>query len=167
MNKIIIFVIAAIIIIGGIYFVFGKNKASMVNNVAETNATNSASQVVGAKTKVECSYVEKGMESEYKAGDASILPSDVAAVGAGETLCGSIASLNTVYYLTDKSDQEIVDLYKSKLTASGCTFILSATPIPGQEVFSTSNSYQCSGGKVYVSTGFKVNTLSVTFSATR
>jgi hypothetical protein len=104
------------------------------------------------------------MESEYKANDDSLLPADVAAVGSGETLCGSIASLGSVYYLTNKSDQEIVDLYKSKLTSAGCSFILSATPAPGAESFSTSYSYLCGGGKVYVGTGYKINTLFVTYA---
>jgi len=167
MNKIIIFVIAGIIIVGGIYFVFVKGKSPAMNSAAIMNTSSSSGQATGGKSKETCGYFQTGMESEYKANDDSILPADVAAVGSGETLCGSIASLNTVYYLTNKSDQEVVDLYKSKLTAAGCTFILSNTPVPGQETYSTSNSFQCSGGKVYVSTGFKLNTLSVTFSATR
>jgi hypothetical protein len=161
MKKIIVFVVAGIIIIGGVYFAFGKNKNTAVGTV------NPSGQVATSKLPETCDYFQKGMESEYKAKDDSILPADVAAVGSGETLCGSIASLNTVYYLTSKSDQEITDLYKSKLSSAGCTFILSATPVPGQEVYSISDSFQCSGGKVYISTGYKMDTLSVTFSATR
>jgi hypothetical protein len=163
MNKIIVFIIAGIIVVGGVYYAVGRGKST---TGGIPNSTSTSNQTA-AKTKETCSYFQKGMESEYKANDSSILPADVAVVGSGETLCGSIASLNTVYYLTDKSDKDINDLYKSKLTAAGCTFILSATPVAGQETFSTSNSYQCSGGKVYTSTGFKVNTFSVTFSATR
>jgi hypothetical protein len=162
MNKIIVFLIVIALIGGGVYY-------AVTRSLKTSNSTSPATsnQVSGSKLKTTCDNFKIGFETEFKAGDASILPTDVAAVGSGETLCGSIASLGSVYYLTDKSDQAIVDLYKSKLTAAGCTFILSATPAPGATSFSTSYSYQCGGGKVYVGTGYKVNSLFVTYTPTR
>lgn len=159
MKKIIAFIILAVILAGGIYYVLNRN-----SKVQKTASPNNSKQVAGSKLKVTCDNFKIGMESEYKANDDSLLPVEIATVGSGETLCGSIASLGSVYYLTDKSDKEIVDLYKNKLTSAGCTFILSATPAPGAESFSTSYSYQCGGGKVYVGTGFKINTLFVTYT---
>lgn len=173
MNKILVFLVIVVVVVGGIYYMISKNKGSgMMNPQVATSASvgangNAGNTAANGKMKSTCDSFKTGMESEYKAGDDSILPAEVAAVGKSETLCGSIASLNTVYYLTDKTDQQIIDLYRNNLTAAGCTFILSVTPVPGREAYSTNYSYQCSEGKIYVSTGFRVNTLFVTFSPPR
>jgi len=161
-------VISGVIVIAGIIF-FGitsihKNQPS---SAQPTNSTStSQTKTTGGKFITTCTHYETGATG-FKTNDASLIPTDVAAIGSGETLCGSLAESNSVYYLTDKSDSQIEDMYKTKMLSRGCTVAAIVTPAPGSEVYSLNISFACADGHYYVGTGFNDNGYWVTFSPPR
>lgn len=142
----------------------GKNR---INNSSVQNSANSGTNSTkSGKTKVPCAYYEK-KTSGFKPGDTSPLPSDIAQLGSGETLCGSVPDYNTVYYLTDKSDSEIEDLYKTKMLEKKCGVAAKITPAPGHESYLLNISFKCPEGHYYVGTAFNDNGYWVTFNPPR
>jgi hypothetical protein len=156
-------VVVAVIIFFGVTSMH-KNQSS---GIQPTNSSStSQTKTAGGKFITTCTHYETGTTG-FKANDASFIPADVAAVGSNETLCGSLAETNSVYYLTDKSDTQIEDMYKTKMTSRGCTVAAIVTPAPGSEVYSLNISFSCADGHYYVGTGFKDNGYWVTFSPPR
>ncbi|MFI5265300.1 MAG: hypothetical protein ACHQT7_00985 [Candidatus Levyibacteriota bacterium] len=162
-------IIIGIIVIGGIIFFAAtslKKNQSGINQQPTNSGGSAQSQTAGGKTVTTCSHYETGAQG-FKVNDTSPIPADIATLGSGETLCGSIVAFNTVYYLTEKSDSQIESLYTAKMLANGCTVAAKITPAPGHEVYSLNISYACPDGHYYVGTGFKDNGYWVTFNPSR
>jgi len=168
MGKIIGIIIGIVVIGVIIYFAVPSlhNNQTVVHPQQTNSVQSGQTQTPGGKLVTTCAHYETG-STGFKPNDASIIPSDVAAVGAGEMLCGSLSETNSVYYLTDKSDTQIEDMYKTKMLARGCTVAAVVTPAPGSEVYSLNISFACADGHYYVGTGFKDNGYWVTFSPPR
>jgi hypothetical protein len=161
-------VIAGVLLVAGIIF-FGMS--SMYKNRSPSNqSTNSTStsqtKTTGGKFITTCTHYETGATG-FKANDTSPIPTDIAALGSGETLCGSVAEANTVYYLTEKSDTQLEDVYKTKMLSKGCTVAAIVTPAPGHEVYSLNISFTCADGHYYIGSSASDNGYWVTFNPSR
>jgi hypothetical protein len=162
-------ILIGIVAVGGIIFFAATSlnrNQSGIGQQSNNSANSTQSQTAGGKLTIVCSYYATG-SPDFKANDTSPIPADIAALGSGETLCGSVASANTVYYLTNKSDSQIENLYTAKMLARGCTVAAKITPVPGHEAYSLNISFACPDGHYYVGTGFKNNGYWVTFSPLR
>jgi len=163
-SKIIISVVIVAVILLGAFFVIKMQEVYNVLSNSQATLPN-INQTPGGKLKTNCAkYIQSQGKNTYKPGDTTPLPKDIVSIGSSETICGSVPSFGTVYYLTDKDDAALLELYREKLTARGCTIENTITPAPGHIAYAISMLFKCNDGNGYVSTGFKVNTFFVTFN---
>lgn len=160
--KIIIVLLAIVVIVGGGFYVL-KSRQSPQNIISQTQevgqqqvAQNGSRQVVdcsiyGQKTdlsKVPADLRDAMKQTEdamrYVAHDMGQLPKDFP-TAPSSTLCGSDSSLNSTYYISSLSNDDLFAYFKKTLAAQSCTV---SDTIKGQ---SASNMYYitfvCNGTK--------------------
>jgi hypothetical protein len=138
--------------------------ATAPNAPSATSSTKSSGkQMVGCQVY---QNLNANGATAFKTGDDSLLPADVAAWKGTNTLCGSSADLDYVYYSTTQDDQTLLSYYRQKLTARGCTVEDLETPPDGQVgPFAYVESFTCSDGyHGQVGTDFAYNTYWVQFT---